>query len=217
LTNCSKFTCLRCSDCCYFSDLREMPILLPHEVYYYKILAEHMGVKLEFNKLESGLYRWVIKGYCPFYDHSTRSCRIHCEKPLACRMFPLLLDISENKLMVSSMCNWVKKCSESIKSTIGLEDVVRLFPCEYEALEELLTVLYGGESIIAVAIKSSNIEKALSAISGECTIIKTIKSSIVEDLYLILVSNCTSNFVEKAIEPSSVEFLIEEKLAREYS
>jgi Fe-S-cluster containining protein len=192
-----------------------MPILLPHEVYYYKILAKHMGVKLEFNRLESGLYKWVIRGYCPFYDSSTRSCRIHGEKPLACRMFPLLLDISENKLMVSSLCSWVKRCLERVKSTSNLESAALVFPGECEALLELLTVLYGGESIIAVAIRDSSIDSLLKAISSECTVIKTTKSSVVEDLYLILLSNCTSDFVEKTIDPNSLKFLIEEKLARE--
>ena len=192
-----------------------MPVLLPHEVYYYKILAEHLGVKLEFTRLESGLYRWVIRGYCSFYDHSTKSCRIHSEKPIACRMFPLLLDVSGNKLMVSSQCSWVKKCSQGIVSISSSEDVASLFPSEYEALCELLTILYGVESVVAVAIKSNNIEVTLSVLGEKCSVIKVLESNIVKDLYLLLLTDCTSDFVEKTLEPSSVEFLVEEKLARE--
>jgi hypothetical protein len=192
-----------------------MPILLPHEVYYYKILAERAGVKLEFSRLESGLYRWVIRGYCPFYDSSTRSCRIHSEKPLACRMFPLLLDISENKLMVSSLCNWVKKCAESVTSISSREDLISLFPGEYEALTELITLLYGYSDIIAVALRTSNIESALRALGEKCTVIRVLKSSTVEGLYLLLLAECSSDFVEKTLDLSSVEFFIEERLARE--
>ncbi len=189
-----------------------MPVLLPHEVYYYKILAEHLCVRLEFMQLESGLYKWVIKGYCPFYDYSTRSCRIHSEKPLACRMFPLLLDISENKLMVSSQCNWVKKCSQVIINISSEEDIVKLFSSEYEALRELIKILYSSKSVIAVIVRSNSLKKQLDIIREKCTIIKVMKSNIIENLYLILLTECSSNFIEKILESDSVEFIIEEKL-----
>jgi len=189
-----------------------MPILLPHEVYYYKILARHLNVKLDFTRLESGVYRWIIKGYCVFYDQSTRSCRIHSEKPLACRIFPLILDLSEFKLMVSLHCNWVKKCFKNIKNISSKNDLVLLFPSEFEALGELITLLHSKESVIAVAVRSSSIEKLLDMLGAECNVIKISKSSIIEDLNLLLLSNCTSEFVEKSLENYSVEFLVEEKI-----
>jgi len=191
-----------------------MPVLLPHEVYYYKILAEHLYVKLEFIQLESGLYRWVIKGYCPFYDYFTRSCRIHSEKPLACRMFPLLLDISGNRLMVSSLCSWVKKCSQVIISISSEKDIVELFPGEYEALRELIKILYSSESVLAVAVRSNSIKKQLDMLREKCIVVKVVKSNAVENLYLILLTECSSSFIEKILLSGNVEFVIEEKITR---
>lgn len=212
---CSTFTCLRCSDCCYFSDLREAPILLPHEVYYYKVLAKYLGVKLEFIQLESGLYKWVIKGHCPFYEHSTRTCKIHSEKPLACRMFPLLLDISEKKLMVSSLCSWVKKCLQVVTSINSEEDIVKLFPSEYGALRELVKILYSSESVIAIAVRGNSVKEQLNMLREKCIIIKILESSIIENLYLLILTNCSSDFVEGTLGLNNIEFMIEEKLTHQ--
>ncbi len=118
-----RFECLRCLHCCFFSHEEESPVLFSWEVSRILELAEREGVSLEnveFKPIEvyrdssSGrcvvvLYRMVVRGFCPFYDLASRSCIIHYEKPSACRMFPLLLEVPSGRLSVSGVCDWVEK------------------------------------------------------------------------------------------------------------
>lgn len=112
-----RFRCLRCSHCCFFSSPKEQPILLEEEVRRLKELGRERGVKLEFIKVSEGLYRWVIWGYCPFYDVTKRECTIYGERPLACRMFPLLINPQNGEVSVSRACDWVRaNFKEIVKS-----------------------------------------------------------------------------------------------------
>jgi Fe-S-cluster containining protein len=208
---CSLFKCNRCSDCCFFKGEDEDPILLPHEVYYLRILGKHIGVKLEFKQLENGFYRWIIKGYCPFYDPKSHSCRIHVEKPLACRMFPLLLDIVNLGVVASSKCTWVGRCIGRIKSISSEGELAKIFPVEYEALKELLGVIYSN-GVIAVAFRAKASEDVLSKLREKCEITSCIESRLLEGLHLVLLTGCNSEFVEEVVGSDNVEFLIEEKL-----
>ncbi|MEM1696766.1 MAG: hypothetical protein QXQ90_09270, partial [Desulfurococcaceae archaeon] len=58
------FSCMRCSNCCYFSRTEKSPMILPYEVAVLKLLARKLNVpeRLVFEKTESGFYRWVIRG-----------------------------------------------------------------------------------------------------------------------------------------------------------
>jgi len=117
------FQCLRCLHCCFFSREEESPVLFSWEVSRILDLAEREGVSLEnveFKPLEvyrdpsNGrcvvlLYRMVVRGFCPFYDVKSRSCIIHPEKPSACRMYPLLLEVPSGRLSVSGACDWVER------------------------------------------------------------------------------------------------------------
>ena len=125
-----KFRCLRCSHCCFFSSLKESPILLEEEVRKLKELSKERGIKLEFVKISEGLFRWVILGYCPFYDPVRRECTIYNERPLACRMFPLLINPSNGEVSVSKACDWVRaNFSEVVKSNPW-----KVFPEEMKAV-----------------------------------------------------------------------------------
>ena len=139
-----RFKCLYCDHCCYFEKEYEMPTVFPWEKRLLEELAENLGVSLEFKPLQVymddkrscivTLYRWIIQGYCPFYDREKHRCRIHRDKPYACKMYPLLLEMPSGKLMLSGKCDWVannKRVAEQLSRNVNL--IPRVFPNEFEA------------------------------------------------------------------------------------
>ncbi|RLG84871.1 MAG: YkgJ family cysteine cluster protein [Thermoprotei archaeon] len=136
-----KFTCLRCANCCFFSRVEECPIVLEWEVNKLRTLAELKGLRdeLVFERVAEGLYRWVINGYCPFYDVERKACTIHSDKPLTCTMYPLLLNVKTLEISVSLSCKWVRKYFDELKD-LG-DEVPNIFPEEFKALVTLLREL----------------------------------------------------------------------------
>lgn len=124
------------ADCCYFSSEEEDPTVFPEEVARLKEEAKRRGLSLEFKELGEvngvRIYRWVIKGWCPFFDKKTRKCSIHEKKPLACRMFPLVLDVKTGNIYLSENCLWVKQ-----NGPRPLDD----FPLEKQALLKVVVRL----------------------------------------------------------------------------
>ncbi len=128
-----KFKCLRCSHCCFFTTPNEYPILLKEEVTRLSTLAKKFNVSLTFKKVNDVFYLWVIEGFCPFYDVDNGRCLIHDQKPYACKMFPLLLNIRTSEISVSLMCDWVAKNLKEVRHINPYE----VFPNEMKALTEL--------------------------------------------------------------------------------
>lgn len=121
-----------------------MPTVFPWEKRLLEELAERLGVSLEFKPLQIymddenncviALYRWIIKGYCPFYDRAEKRCKIHEDKPYACKMYPLLLEMPTGRLMLSGKCDWVannKDVAEKLAKEAKL--IPEVFPNEFEA------------------------------------------------------------------------------------
>lgn len=143
-----RFRCLFCDHCCYFGSSIEYPTVYPWEKRRLERLASQHRVEAIFEPamVYSGvdgecyvaLYRWVIEGYCPFFDRETKRCRIHSEKPLACRMYPLIVEMPSGRLMVSGKCDWVRE--QGIRLVKMLEArphlIPRVFPDEYAAAKE---------------------------------------------------------------------------------
>ncbi len=71
------------------------------------------------------LYRWIIKGKCPFLREN-RICGIHREKPLSCKIFPLLIGLDDNTLRVSMACKVISRNPEEYQG-----DPFKVFPNEY--------------------------------------------------------------------------------------
>lgn len=181
---------------------------------YLGVLAQYMGVeRLRFEELPMGLYRWVIVGYCPFYELASKSCRIHGEKPLACRMFPLLLNPSTLELLVSSACTWI---SENAYALQELGDYVEeIFPAEFSATRELVTILHAAETsnlVFSVFRGSPEVEKAFEGLRSNCNIIKYTTSSVVKGLGSLLVSECGKNEVKEVLSRRGVELLLVEEI-----
>ena len=139
------FECLFCERCCYFEDEIEMPTVFPKEKRLLEELAEARGFRVEFEPLlifrdregrcAVALYRWVIRGFCPFFDKATKKCTIHSVKPLACKMYPLLLEMPTGRLMASGKCEWVKRMGPRLMERLNRrpELIPRVFPNEFEA------------------------------------------------------------------------------------
>jgi len=149
-----KFVCSHCIYCCFFRDPIECPVLFPWEKRSIEdLLGEEVNTTfkpLEVWRDSKGtcvvtLYRWIIKGFCPFYDIFTRGCRIHEIKPLACQMFPLLIEVPSGRVMISSKCLWTKKNLGLLKELNTPEAIARTFPLEFSAA---ITVLQQYTSIL---------------------------------------------------------------------
>lgn len=116
-----KFNCLMCSDCCIFKYEYEMPHVFPWE--------KRVIIELNSNQLfkphliyRDGdlhiivLYKWIINGKCIFLN-SNNKCRIHSNKPFSCKIFPLIINLSDNTLRVSNSCKFINENIDLIKST----------------------------------------------------------------------------------------------------
>ena len=134
------FQCLRCDECCYFDNEERGPILFEDELIRIKALARDRGFSIRYRELTINgvrVYRWLIKGYCPFYDRESRSCTIHQVKPLACKMYPLLYNPNTGEVLISKECRWVADTLNSGED-VGIDN----FPDEVKALEDALSRLY---------------------------------------------------------------------------
>jgi len=134
------FQCLRCDECCYFDNEERGPILFEEELTRVKTLAKNRDFEIRYRELSINgvrVYRWLIKGYCPFYDKEGRACTIHSMKPLSCKMYPLLYNPNTGEVLISRECRWVNDMVNS-GEVLGLEN----FPDETRALEEALSRLY---------------------------------------------------------------------------
>jgi len=137
-----RFTCTLCGHvCCSFSDEVEMPLVFPWEKReLLKIRGDlsfkpYMVFEISREKYAVVLYRWIIRGRCPFLS-STGKCSIHESKPLSCRVFPLLVGIDDNTLRVSLACAVIAQNPESYRG-----DPRVVFPSEYpQAIKAYLLI-----------------------------------------------------------------------------
>lgn len=149
----ARFKCLICGkECCTFSDIGDAPLVFPWEKRSLENMASRRGIKLGFkpwilykideNKYVVALYKWIIKDVCPFLT-SGNKCGIHEEKPLICKMFPLLIGWDDNTLRVSTACSWIAKNIHVIRR--GKPN--RIFPKEFRVAVEVFTILKEIENI----------------------------------------------------------------------
>lgn|GEM_PF-904458 len=156
-----RFRCLFCDRCCFFEEEKEYPTVYPWEKRRLEQLAERRGLSLRFEPLmiyeapgEQGLcvvamYRWVIRGYCPFFDRETRRCTIHGEKPLACRMYPLIIEMPSGNLMVSGKCDWVRRQGLRLLKALEAQPelIPKVFPEEFNAAKQAFADFVGLTSL----------------------------------------------------------------------
>jgi Fe-S-cluster containining protein len=122
------------AECCKFEGLEDMPVVLEDEIDVLTREAGRIGARLQF--VPAGeyngvrLYRWIIRGACPFNRNGR--CTIHEIKPLACKIFPLAVNLKTGDVYLSEKCLWVR-----LNGPRPLDE----FPAEREALKRLLVRL----------------------------------------------------------------------------
>ncbi len=87
------------------------------------------------------LYKWIIKGKCPFLNG--HKCLIHEDKPIACKMYPLIIGWGDNTLRVSSSCPWVRENIEFIRT----HDPHMVFPEELPYALKAFAILSSTDTI----------------------------------------------------------------------
>jgi len=125
------FTCIRDgAHCCSFQGGKEPVMVFSWERKY---LMKHINTLVfkPFYGYSNGvqnivfIYHWIINGKCSFLNDKGL-CTIHEFKPLSCRMFPLILGLSDNTLRVSLACKLVAENPEEYKG-----DPSVVFPNEF--------------------------------------------------------------------------------------
>jgi len=74
------------------------------------------------------------KGYCVFYDCKKKRCRIYADRPLGCRVYPVILD-EEEGVILDSICLSRNTVSLKEKSVKGKMVVNLLMKIDSEAVE----------------------------------------------------------------------------------
>ncbi len=142
-----RFKCLLCGEtCCTFRSFEDTPLVFPWEKRILEEKASEKRLKLVFKPYvvymtssDTGvvvLYKWIINGKCPFLDEKGL-CSIHRDKPLACKMYPLIIGWDDNTLRVSSECPWIRDNLEYIMRN----DPSKIFPEEFKHAVQVLAIL----------------------------------------------------------------------------
>lgn len=201
-----KFACYRCVHCCFFAEERESPVLLWHEVAYLSKLGELMGISLCFKSLGQGLYRLSVTGFCPFYDIRRRACRIHREKPLSCRMFPLLVNLSSLEVSTSLLCPWIYENLKKLSEGLNGKEIEEVFYGEFKALEEVVRWVYTvsrttpKSAVYFTTYYKELAEEVIKSLSERYKVIRVTESSVVDGFYYVL--------IDGEVDPEHVDALL---------
>jgi len=81
-----RFKCIKCGICCLGTEME----LLPEDVER----IEALGYRIEDFAVADGemLRLKNVDGHCVFYDPATASCKIYENRPVGCRLYPLVYD-----------------------------------------------------------------------------------------------------------------------------
>ena len=126
------FKCILCGEyCCTFREEVEMPLVFPWEKRRLSRLRKdlvfkpYMVYRVKRKRYAVLLYRWIINGKCPFLS-SDGKCMIHEDKPLSCKIFPLVIGLDDNTLRVSMACKVISENPDNYRG-----DPSTVFPLEY--------------------------------------------------------------------------------------
>lgn len=192
--------------------------MLPHEVALLKVLAKRLGVREKpvFERLATGFYRWIIREYCPFYDATGRSCLIHSDKPLACRMYPLIVNLSTMELSVSRICTWVSRNQWLVEHSV--EDPSAVFPEEMKAVRELFEILgWAAESGLVVVIAEKIDNKLSRLVEKPCKLVRIRECGSARGLYILFLTGCTSDDAERVLGSSGLNVVAVAEIAAQFN
>lgn len=214
-----RFTCYRCIHCCFFTEEREAPVLLWYEVLYLSKIGELMKLKLDFKNIGQGFYRLLVDGFCPFYDIPNRACKIQKEKPLSCKMFPLLINLASLEVSTSLICPWIYENMEGISRGLDGEEVETVFFDEFKALTEVVRWVYTvSKSTPKLAVYFTTYFKELASetiktISERYDVIKVAESSVVDGFYYLLIEGeVDTDYLDKLLKRDEITWYKLEKV-----
>ena len=119
--------CLRCGICC-----RETEMLLSTEDIE---RLERKGYAREFfAKCDSKGYITLrnYQGYCVFYDVEKLRCKVHADRPLGCRIYPVVYDEAKG-IVVDDVCHAQSTVTEKQKAKRGKKVLKLLEKIDAEA------------------------------------------------------------------------------------
>jgi len=95
-----------CGKCCYNTEM----VLTKEDI---KRIAE-LGYPKEYFVDLTGSFPKLrnVNGHCVFLDEKTGKCLVYDRRPLGCRLYPLVYDANEGKVIVDSLCPKAKEISE---------------------------------------------------------------------------------------------------------
>jgi len=120
--------CLHCGICC-----KETEMLLSTADI---TLLERKGYSKElFARLDSAGYFTLrnYRGYCVFYDVKKRRCKVHADRPVGCRIYPVIYDETKGMVVVDSICPAQSTVTEKQKAKKGKKVLKLLKKIDSEA------------------------------------------------------------------------------------
>ena len=119
--------CLRCGVCC-----RETEMLLSNEDIE---RLENKGFRKEFfARFDKAGYAKLRnrEGHCVFYDVEKRRCNVYADRPLGCRLYPVIYDETKG-IIVDSLCHAQGTLTEGKKERKGKKVLKLLEKIDAEA------------------------------------------------------------------------------------
>ena len=78
------------------------------------------------------------QGHCVFYDVEKRRCKVHGDRPLGCRLYPVIYDEAKG-IVVDSICHAQSTVSEKQKAKRGKKVLKLLGKIDAEAKKRCST------------------------------------------------------------------------------
>ncbi|MCX8153514.1 MAG: YkgJ family cysteine cluster protein [Candidatus Bathyarchaeota archaeon] len=125
--------CLRCGACC-----KETEMLLANSDI--KRLEKKGYSKTFFVQFDSEGYAKLRnhRGYCVFYDNGKKRCRVYRERPLGCRLYPLIY-FEEKGIDVDTLCPARNKWSKEQIAKKGKKAIKLIEKIDNEAKQRRTT------------------------------------------------------------------------------
>ena len=97
---------------------------------------ERKGYSREFfTRLDSAGYVTLrnYRGNCVFYDVEKRRCKVHANRPLGCRIYPVIYDETKGVIVVDNICPAQSTVTEEQKVKRGKKVLKLLDKIDVEA------------------------------------------------------------------------------------
>jgi Fe-S-cluster containining protein len=119
--------CVRCGVCCTETEM----LLSKKDIARLKKKGYPVDSFMRFDKDGYAILR-NRNGYCVFYNVKQRQCDVYADRPLGCRIYPVILDEGKG-IVVDHICHAKRSVTESEKIRKGKQVIKLLEVIDYEA------------------------------------------------------------------------------------